>query len=172
MTSRLPTASQRELREVAEACAWAAAVALFAIGFNAVRPASLPLVAHAPYQTLVPCPDVQAEVEAVPAARALAEPHAAFWVDARDAAAFATARFGSAVNLPYDYLDPTPPEALVQLGKTILASGKNRVWVYGDGATPDSGEQLAKEIAASGIRNVGYLVGGAKALLAGSGGAQ
>ncbi len=41
--------------------------------------------------------------------------------------------------------------------------------VYGDGGDPDSGEQLARELAGKGIRNVGFVRGGAPAILAARG---
>ena len=85
-------------------------------------------------------------------------------VDARPAAEAAAWRFGQALNVPYDYLDPTPDEVLGEVARAIAASRARHLAVYGDGESPDSGEQLAREISASGIKNVLFVRGGAPAL--------
>ena len=76
------------------------------------------------------------------------------------------------MNVPYDYLDPTPPQVLRELARAIARSRARRVVVYGDGDRPDSGEQLAREISGHGIRNVCFIVGGAPALQEASKGAD
>ena len=68
------------------------------------------------------------------------------------------------MNVPFDYLDPTPKDVLKNLARKIAVSGARRVIVYGDGDIPDTGEQLGREIAGYGIRNVFFLRGGAPVL--------
>lgn len=133
---------------------------LVALVVNAVRSEGIPLVAREAYQILVPCPETRGEAAALaPDAAAWRNPRALI-VDARPATEFARWHAASALNVPYDYLEPTPP-AVIQ---RIAASGAAEVIVYGDGGDPDSGEQLARELAGKGIRNVSYLTGGAAAL--------
>lgn len=68
------------------------------------------------------------------------------------------------MNVPYDYLDPTPGSVIEELARRIARSKAQRVYVYGDGEDPDSGEQLAREISGKGVRNVFFVRGGAPAL--------
>ena len=145
--------------------------AILALLVNMVRPNGLRLVADKPYETLVPCPESGGPVTALTASEAMADASGTMFVDARDVAAFATRHHPAAVSVPYDYLDPTPPEALRALARDLSKSGVHRVVVYGDGGSADSGEQLAKEISASGIKNVAFVRGGAPALFGGTGGA-
>jgi predicted sulfurtransferase len=87
-----------------------------------------------------------------------------FVVDARSKQEFDAWRLRQAINISYDYLDPTPKETLRELAETIARSRVQRVVVYGDGATPDTGEQLAKEISGHGIKHVFFVEGGAPEL--------
>ncbi|MBI5509169.1 MAG: rhodanese-like domain-containing protein [Deltaproteobacteria bacterium] len=137
---------------------------LLALLVNAVRPDGLPLVATTPYETLVPCPEPQGVVAPITAGAALAAK--AFFVDAREAEAYADAHLPGAVSLPFDYLDAVPKAALGALTRQIVLSGASQVAVYGDGGSPDSGEELAKEIAFAGIKNVTFIQGGVAALAA------
>jgi hypothetical protein len=157
------------LQTAREAAVVAAAAALVALAFNAVRPDGLPLVAVVAYETLVPCPEPGGEVTAAEPDEALAPEVRTVTIDARSAPEFGVWRLPGAVNVPYDCLDPTPEESLRTLARTVAATGARRVLVYGDGGRPDSGEHLARELSGRGIKNVSYVRGGAPALLAGSG---
>ena len=127
---------------------------------NAVRSDGLPMVASEPYTIVVPCPEPGGEAEAIDAAAALRDPAQTLRIDARAAADFEARHADDAINVPYDFLEPTPA-ATVQ---RIAGSARQRVVVYGDGAEPDSGEELARELTAAGIRNVAFVRGGAAAL--------
>ena len=87
-----------------------------------------------------------------------------FLVDARSKQEFEAWRLRQAINISYDYLDPTPQETLQDLAETIARSRAKRVVVYGDGATPDTGEQLAREVSGHGIKHVFFVEGGAPEL--------
>jgi hypothetical protein len=154
-------------RIVGEALAVTAASTLLALAFNALRPGGLPLVARTPYETLVPCPEPGGPVaELDPADVAIASPRS-FVLDARGAEDYRARHLPGAVNVPFDWLDPVPEAVLLDLARAIAASGAIRVVVYGDGGRPDSGQHLGREISGRGIRNVGFVRGGAPALLAG-----
>jgi rhodanese-related sulfurtransferase len=150
-----------------EAAIVAAASSLLALGVNAVRPDGLPLVARAPYEVLVPCPEPGGEVVPMPAGDPSLGESRTFVIDARDGEAFRNGRFPGAVNVPYDWLDPLGEEELGRLARQVASSGATRVVVYGDGGHPDSGEHLGRELSGRGIRNVAFVVGGAPALLSG-----
>ena len=147
----------------------AAAAALVALAFNAARPHGVPLVAVAPYETLVPCPEPGGEVTAAKPGEALAPGVRTAAIDARSAPEFGVWHLPGAVNVPYDWLDPTPEASLRELARNVAATGARRVLVYGDGGRPDSGEHLARELSGRGIKNAAFVRGGAPALLAGSG---
>ena len=133
--------------------------------FNALRPDGLVLIAHTPYQTLVPCPEPGGPVEVLdPRDPEITSPRS-FLVDARPRADFDRRHLAGAVNVPYDWLDPVPEDTLAELARSIAASGATRVVVYGDGGRPDSGEHLGKEISGRGIKNVYFIRGGAPAAL-------
>jgi predicted sulfurtransferase len=135
------------------------------LAVNMARPLGLPLVAAAPYQVLVPCPEPGGPVAPVrPDDGELLSP-GTFLVDARSAAEFDAGHLPGAVNLSYDWLDPVPEERLLELAREIAASGVTRVVVYGDGGRPDSGEHLGREISGRGIKNVFFLEGGAPVAL-------
>jgi rhodanese-related sulfurtransferase len=157
-------------RPLARACREAAVVAALAacagLAFNAIRPGGLPLFAAAPYETMVPCPEPGGEVAAVEPSEARAG-GGTLLIDARDVAAFAAGTVPGALNVPYDWLDPTPEESLRALARSVAATGARRVLVYGDGGRPDSGEHLARELSGRGIKNVSFVRGGAPALLGG-----
>jgi rhodanese-related sulfurtransferase len=138
------------------------AASALALGFNRVRAAGarIPLVAEREYEVLVPCPDTVAE--APPLDPAAAGARGDLLVDARSAAEFARWHAPGARSLPFDFLDPTPADAV----KRVARSGARRVVVYGDGGEPDSGHELARELAGRGIRNVFHVRGGAPALQA------
>ena len=134
------------------------------LAVNLVHPEPIPYVARQAYEVTVPCPEPGGEVLAF-------EPNdpALFWgdtfvIDARSERAFSLRHVDGAVNVPFDYLDPTPAETLQNLAREIAGSGARRVVVYGDGDAPDTGEQLGREISGYGIRNVFFLRGGAPAL--------
>jgi hypothetical protein len=154
-------------RAVAEAVAIAVACTVVGFGANAVRPAGLPLVAAAPYDVLVPCPEPGGEVVAIAASDPSLGSQRTFVIDARSAAEFVSQHVAGATNVSYDWLDPVPDESLHDLARRIAASRATLVVVYGDGALPDSGEHLGREIAGHGIRNVAFVRGGAPALFGG-----
>jgi hypothetical protein len=153
-------------RTAVEAAVVAAIGAVVALGFNAVRPHGLPLVARTPYQTLVPCPEPGGPVEALEPSNPAVFSERSFLVDARSPGEFSTGHPDGAVNIPFDWLDPIPENELAELARSIAASGAARVVVYGDGGRPDSGEHLGREISARGIKNVCFVRGGAPVLLA------
>lgn len=139
--------------------------AVVAVGINGLaHPEGIPLVAAKAYETLVPCPVPGGAVEPVDADSTLVDDEATFVVDARLGAEFGRWHLPRAVNINYDYLDPTPPSVIRELSSDIARSRAQRVVVYGDGDDPDTGRLLAKEIAGQGIRNVVFVRGGAPAL--------
>lgn len=140
------------------------ATALVALGVNVVHPRRIPFVAAKPYEILVPCPEPGGPVKALAATEPRVRDARSFRVDARMKEDFAKWHLPGAMNVPFDYLDPTPKKQLRALAAAAARSKAIRVVVYGDGDDPDSGEQLGKEISGSGIKNVFYVRGGAKAL--------
>ncbi len=134
--------------------------AAFSAFFNAVRENGISFLRFEAYEVLVPCPEIIGEAEALSPALDLFRDDQVLIVDARTKEAFAARHAPSAINVPYDYLEEIPKEAVSK----IAASGKARVAVYGDGAEPDSGEQLARELSGKGIKNVGFFRGGATAV--------
>jgi hypothetical protein len=142
--------------------------AIVAISINQFwHPRGIELVARKRYRTLVPCPEPGGEVGALRPRALRDRTRRSFVVDARQRAAFDRWHWPGAVNIPYDYLDPTPEEVLARLAGRIADSGAQRVVVYGDGDDPDTGEQLGKEISLSGIRHVFFVTGGVPALQGG-----
>lgn len=151
---------------VVEAAIVAAATVVLALVFNTVRPDGLPLVARTPYEVLVPCPEPGGAVTPLePGDPAVRSPRT-FLIDARlPNEALDHGLLPSAINVPYDWLDPLPEAELAKLVRAIAASRATRVVVYGDGKRPDSGEHLGREISGRGIKNVSFVRGGAPALL-------
>ncbi len=152
---------------LAEALAIGVCSCLLALVFNVLRPFGLPLVAARAYQILVPCPEPGGEVIALSAEDPDIGSSRSFIIDARLPAEYRAAHLERAVNLPFDWLDPTPDEDLERLAREIASSRALRVIVYGDGGRPDSGRYLGTEISGRGIKNVFYVEGGAPALLGG-----
>lgn len=132
----------------------------FAFAFNALRSDGIALIQQKEYQILVPCPVTEGTVEATDAEALKPDAPRTLLIDARSSEEFQRWHLPGALNVPYDYLEPTDPKTINQ----IVSSGAKRVVVYGDGDNPDSGEQLAKEIAGKGIRNVAYVRGGSSRL--------
>ena len=151
-------------------CALIATAAFSVVGLaaNLVHPERIPYIAEKQYEILVPCPEPGGEVSVIQPDDPVLRERSTFVVDARPRDAFEKWRFRDAANVTYDYLDPTPPEALQQLARSIARSRARRVAVYGDGDKPDTGEQLAKEISGHGIKNVSFVEGGAPALKPGT----
>jgi hypothetical protein len=135
-----------------------------AIATNAARSKPLPWIQHEPHAVLVPCPETTGEVTQVAVWNVDLESPDTLLLDARptaDVKAAPLPRTGTRVlQVPYDYLEPTPPAAL----ERIAATGAAKVVVVGDGLDPDCGMELAKELSGKGIRNVQYLPGGPAAL--------
>ena len=139
---------------------------MVAVAVNAwVHPEPIPLIARRHYDILVPCPEPGGEVEPVPADDPRLGSPDTYTVDARSRAEYDQWHLPGSQNLPYRYLDPTPPAALRSLAAAIARSGARQVAAYGDGADPDTGELLGREISGHGIHNVLYVRGGAPALL-------
>ena len=138
----------------------------FAVGLvvNLVRPDAIAFVADQPYELFVPCPEPGGEVTPMAADAPALLADDSFLVDARSKQEFEAWRLRQAINISYDYLDPTPEETLRSLAETIARSRAKRVVVYGDGATPDTGEQLAREVSGHGIKHVFFVEGGAPEL--------
>jgi hypothetical protein len=158
---------QTPQRVICEAAAVAAVSLVLALLVNWVRPGGLPLVARAPYEVLVPCPEPGGAVTpTAPGDPALVSPRT-FLVDARSPEAFGRGHLPGAVNVPYDWLDPIAGADMQRLARAIAASRATRVVVYGDGERPDSGEHLGREISGRGIKNVSFVRGGEPALLGG-----
>ena len=152
-------------RSLLEALAIAAATTMVAVSVNALRPSGLPLVAHTPYQTLVPCPEPGGPAVAIgPDDPALASSRS-FLIDARTRDEYRARHLAPAVSVPFDWLDPLPEATLEELARAIAGSRATRVVVYGDGGRPDSGEHLGREISGRGIKNVCFVRGGAPAVL-------
>ncbi len=131
---------------------------------NFFHPEKIPFVADAEYETMVPCPEPGGLVEGLGSDDPLLKSEATFLVDARPAEQHEQWKYQDAMNVPYDYLDPTPEATLLDLARRIARSKSQRVVVYGDGDEPDTGEQLGKEISGHGIKNVFFIRGGAPAL--------
>lgn len=141
-------------------------VALSAVGLvvNLFHPERIPYVAEDEYETLVPCPEPGGEVIPMKPDDPALGSEKTFVVDARSKEAYQAWHVDEAMNVTYDYLDPTPEEIINELARRIARSGAQRVAVYGDGDRPDTGEQLGKEISGKGIKNVHFVEGGAPAL--------
>ncbi|MBW1809179.1 MAG: rhodanese-like domain-containing protein [Deltaproteobacteria bacterium] len=131
---------------------------------NLFHPEKIPFIAEKEYETMVPCPVFGGEVNLIEVDDPDLYAKETFLVDARLVNEHAEWKFRQAVNVPYDYLDPTPEEVIKKLTRQIASSRAQRVVVYGDGSRPDSGEQLGKEISGHGIKNVFFVEGGAPAL--------
>jgi predicted sulfurtransferase len=149
------------LRDAAIAAGISIAVGLLV---HLLRPDAIPLIADQEYELFVPCPESGGEVTPVTADAPDLLADDTFVIDARSKEEFDAWRLRRAINISYDYLDPTPREALEDLAETIARSRARRVVVYGDGGTPDTGEQLAKEVSGHGIKNVFFVKGGAPEL--------
>jgi len=134
--------------------------AVFALAFNAIRPKGLEWFPSQDYQILVPCPETLGEAAAISPEALRDGDSRRLVVDARVASEFDAWHVPGAINVPFDYLEPTPADTI----RRIAASGAQEVAVYGDGLDPDSGEQLARELSGKGIRNVSFVCGGAPAM--------
>ena len=141
-----------------------AACSLVGLLVNLFHPEKIPYIAKEEYETLVPCPEPGGEVTPMEPSDPALQAKETFVVDARMKEEHAEWNFRGAMNVPYDYLDPTPDEVIHELARKIAKSRAQRVAVYGDGDRPDTGEQLGKEISGKGIKNVFFVKGGAPAL--------
>jgi rhodanese-related sulfurtransferase len=125
---------------------------------NAVRRDGIAFIRRNPYEIIVPCPVTTGEIKAVNAADLKNYKEDRLVIDARSRSDYKRWHIAEAMNVPFDYLEPTDPKIVHK----IASSNAKEVVIYGDGNNPDSGEQLAKEIAGKGIRNVAYIAGGSK----------
>ena len=147
-------------RLIGEALAVVVVCTVVALSVNAVRADSIPLIATTPYKIFVPCPEPKGEVEQVEADAVRWGDRAELVVDARAVEDFEAWHAPGAHSVPYDFLDPVPPEAV----EALLSSGGARVVVYGDPGPPDTGEALAGELSAAGMTRVHWVVGGVEAV--------
>lgn len=138
--------------------------AALAAGVNLLHPRGIPFIAKRAYEILVPCPEPGGAVTALSPADARVKASDSFRIDARAAEAFERWHLPGAMNLTFDYLDPTPKAKIRAVAQAAARSKAKRVVVYGDGDDPDSGEQLGKELSGAGLKNVLFVRGGAKAL--------
>jgi hypothetical protein len=149
-----------------------AAASLLGATVNAtVHPEPITFIAEKGYDVMVPCPEPGGPVDALEPADPRVSAKSTLIVDARPKGELEAWRVDGAVNIPYDWLDPTPEEKIAELAKEIAASRAHHVVVYGDGGDPDTGEWLGKELSAKGIKHVCFVKGGAEALKAHRGGA-
>jgi rhodanese-related sulfurtransferase len=128
---------------------------------NLIHPNKISYISLEKYQILVPCPEPGGEVFSLSATEFRLYNGNVYIVDARQEAEYLEWKYEKAINVPFDYLDPTSPEVIEQLTTEIVNTKAKRVVVYGDGQEPDSGELLAKEISSYGIKNVFFVKGGA-----------
>ena len=142
----------------------ALASAALAVGVNLLHPRGIPFIARRAYDILVPCPEPGGPVTPLASGDARVRAGDSFRVDARAAEDFKRWHLAGAMNLTFDYLDPTPKAKIRAVAQAAARSKAKRVVVYGDGDNPDSGEQLGKELSGSGLKNVLFVRGGAKAL--------
>ena len=86
----------------------------FAVGLlvNLVRPDAIAFIADQPYELFVPCPEPGGEVTPMAADAPALLADDSFVLDARSKQEFDAWRLRQAVNISYDYLDPTPQETL------------------------------------------------------------
>ena len=142
-----------------------AAASLLGVLVNAtVHPEPIPFIAEKAYEIMVPCPEPGGPVETLEPTDEKVSAETTMTVDARSTEEFEGWHLAGAVNIPYDWLDPTPEEKIGELAKQIAASRARHVVVYGDGGDPDTGEWLGKELSAKGIKHVHFVKGGAEAL--------
>ncbi|MBK8010718.1 MAG: rhodanese-like domain-containing protein [Deltaproteobacteria bacterium] len=135
---------------------------MLAIVTNALREDGLPWVQKEAYEILVPCPETTGETTAVRPDTPLFLDARVLIIDGRHSRDFEKWHVERAINIPFDYLEPTPSDVIDR----TASSRAREVLVYGDGKDPDSGEQLARELAGKGIRNVHFVAGGAPAIMA------
>jgi hypothetical protein len=150
------------LRDAALVVTLSAALALAANILR--RDRHLPLVATRPYDILVPCPEHKGSASPLTAAQLIVGERGQLLLDARDRESFAAWHLPGATSLPYDYLEPPTAEVV----QRVLGSRARRVVIYGDGDDPDSGEQLARELNRKGVKNVFFVVSGARGLRRGA----
>jgi rhodanese-related sulfurtransferase len=129
-----------------------------ALTVNTVRRDGIAFIQRDPYEIVVPCPVTAGNIKAVDAASLKNSEGDKLVIDARSPTDYKRWHITGAINVPFDYLEPTDPKII----RKIASSNAKEVVIYGDGNNPDSGEQLAKEIAGKGIRNVAYIAGGSK----------
>jgi rhodanese-related sulfurtransferase len=129
------------------------------LGFNAVRPEGIPVIAKEPYQILVPCPMEGGEVLPLQADEVRWDGTLDLVIDARSEAQAAGWAVPGARNVPYDFLDPIDDDTVADLVRHPV----ERIVVVGDGLEPDSGPEMGAELSGRGVRNVHYVEGGWKA---------
>lgn len=135
----------------------AGACVLIGVLFNALRTNGIDLVARAPYQIFVPCPESLAEVGTTNASDVQSKTEV-LYLDARPREDFDKAHIKGAESFPYPLLgDPEPArvEALKRKGLPIVT--------YCGGGRSKFGEMMAKLLTELGVEEVTHLEGGLEA---------
>jgi len=146
---------------IVQAIILAVVSSVVALGFNAFRPAGLPLVAGQPYMIYTDCPMMRKEATPVAVADWPADLSGLVLVDARPAEDFGEVHLPGSRNLPYHPLKSPPAKIL----NDLIAAGPNTILVVGD-VEINSGRLLAAEFAEAGCLGVRYVEGGWPALVA------
>lgn len=128
---------------------------LFAVGFNAVRPNGIDLVAQRPYDIYVPCPETETEAESVSAGQLDATHGAELYLDARPEADFRREHIKGAISFPYPLLGDPPAEQVDELKRRAVP-----IVTYGGGVRDRSGEMMAALLTELGVPRVTHLEGG------------
>lgn len=126
---------------------------LVAVAFNAARPNGIPLVAPAPYDIYVPCPETETEAESASAVQLADE--SVLYLDARPQTDFDRAHIKGAISFPYPLLGDPPADRVDQLKTRGVP-----IVTYGGGGRDSSGEMMAALLSELGVPNVTHLDGG------------
>ena len=89
---------------------------------NLVRSEPIPFFAEQPYEILVPCPEPGGAVTVMEPDETLLVAPETFLIDARSEEDHDAWRLRDAVNVPFDYLDPTPEEVMEDLARRTARS--------------------------------------------------
>jgi hypothetical protein len=144
---------------------------LLALVTNYARKQPLAWVQSAPYEILVPCPELTGDPTEIPANSPYLEAPFTMVIDVRSPNDFAQWNVPGAQNQPFDWLGPPVDMEVQAIARELARTGAQRVVVYGDGEDPDSGREWARMLAGAHLKNIHYVSGGAIAIrkLAGNG---
>jgi rhodanese-related sulfurtransferase len=147
------------LRTVIDAAGILLLASTLAVLANGFRKDGIPLIARAPYDIYVPCPEQKkARVDSIGVDEVRANPDAYFLIDARAPEKYLKQHMGGSISAPYNFLYDVPDSVVSQAAHVK----KKKIAVYGDGGDPDPGSLLALELAGKGIRNVCFIKGGVR----------